>query len=239
MKLSGRLELVVSFVRPAKQAADIGTDHGYVPAELVRRGIVDSALAMDVRKGPLLRAEETIKTAGLSDRIKTRLSDGLEGLLPGEAEAVVIAGMGGELMIHILESGKHMWDSVSQWVLSPQSELPAFRRWLLTNGFFTEREAMICDEGKYYTVFDVRRRREGDPEPDFGEKALAYGEFLIRAKDPVLLSYLEEEERRLFGLLSSLSAAAESSERAMERKRETEAALSMNREVWNEMQGNH
>ena len=239
MKLSGRLELVVSFVRPAKQAADIGTDHGYVPAELVRRGIVDSALAMDVRKGPLLRAEETIKTAGLSDRIKTRLSDGLEGLLPGEAEAVVIAGMGGELMIHILESGKHMWDSVSQWVLSPQSELPAFRRWLLTNGFFTEREAMICDEGKYYTVFDVRRRREGDPEPDFGEKALAYGEFLIRAKDPVLLSYLEEKERRLFGLLSSLSAAAESSGRAMERKRETEAALSMNREVWNEMQGNH
>ena len=98
---------------------------------------------------------------------------------------------------------------------------------------------MICDEGKYYTVFDVRRRREGDPGPVFDEKALAYGEFLIRVKDPVLLSYLEEEERRLFGLLSSLSAAAESSERAMERKRETEAALSMNREVWNEMQGNH
>ena len=77
MRLSDRLETVVSMVRPAESAADIGTDHGHVPVELVRRGTVKRALAMDVRKGPLSRAEDSVAMAGLENRIETRLSDGL------------------------------------------------------------------------------------------------------------------------------------------------------------------
>ena len=64
MRLSERLERVVSFVRPCASAADIGTDHALVPVELVRRGIVKKALAMDVRPGPLSRAKEQISRAG-------------------------------------------------------------------------------------------------------------------------------------------------------------------------------
>ena len=79
MRLSDRLETVVSMVRPAESAADIGTDHGHVPVELVRRGTIKRALAMDVRKGPLSRAEESVAMAGLENRIETRLSDGLRG----------------------------------------------------------------------------------------------------------------------------------------------------------------
>lgn len=152
MRLSDRLETVVSMVRPAESAADIGTDHGHVPVELVRRGTVKRALAMDVRKGPLSRAEESVAMAGLENRIETRLSDGLEKLSPGEAEAVVIAGMGGELMIHILEQGRHMWDSVGQWILSPQSEIPKMRKWLWDNGFPVEKEEMVF-EGNFIRSF--------------------------------------------------------------------------------------
>ena len=112
MKLSERLELVLSFVEPGESAADVGTDHGHVPVELVRRMIVKKAVAMDVRKGPLSRATENIALAGLSAKIETRLSDGVAKLQPGEADSVVIAGMGGELIIKILENGRHMWDSV-------------------------------------------------------------------------------------------------------------------------------
>ena len=83
MKLSDRLEMIASFVEPGNRLADIGTDHGYVPIYLVQTGRVPSALAMDVRKGPLLRAEEHIREAGLSGRIQTRLSDGLKKLAPG------------------------------------------------------------------------------------------------------------------------------------------------------------
>ncbi len=80
-------------------------------------------------------------------------------LLPGEADSVVIAGMGGELIIKILENGRHMWDSVKQWVLSPQSEIFKVRRWLFENGFVIRKEDMVLEDGKFYTVMDVRRER--------------------------------------------------------------------------------
>ncbi|NBJ80677.1 SAM-dependent methyltransferase [bacterium 1XD42-94] len=157
MKLSKRLELVLSFVKPVETAADIGTDHAYVPVELVRRGTAKHAVAADVRKGPLLRAKESIASAGLEHAIDTRLSDGLAGFLAGEAGAVVIAGMGGELLLHIMEQGRHMWDTVTQWILSPQSELYKVRKWLPANGFAIEKEGMVSEDGKYYTVMSVVR----------------------------------------------------------------------------------
>ena len=178
MRLSDRLETVVSMVRPAESAADIGTDHGHVPVELVRRGTVKRALAMDVRKGPLSRAEESVAMAGLENRIETRLSDGLEKLSPGEAETVVIAGMGGELMIHILEQGRHMWDSVGQWILSPQSEIPKMRKWLWDNGFPVEKEEMVFEDGKFYTILSVGRKREDDRE-ERPERFFYYSQYLI------------------------------------------------------------
>ena len=80
MKLSKRLEMIASFVKPGSRLADIGTDHGYIPIALTERGVILSALAMDVRKGPLERAREHIGEAGLAEQIETRLSDGLEKL---------------------------------------------------------------------------------------------------------------------------------------------------------------
>ena len=243
MRLSDRLETVVSMVRPAESAADIGTDHGHVPVELVRRGTVKRALAMDVRKGPLSRAEESVAMAGLENRIETRLSDGLEKLSPGEAEAVVIAGMGGELMIHILEQGRHMWDSVGrhmwdsvgQWILSPQSEIPKMRKWLWDNGFPVEKEEMVFEDGKFYTILSVGRKREDDRK-ERPERFFYYSQYLIDAKDPVFLKYLKEEEEKLCSLAESLGPLGAHSERAAAKKREAEEDLRYNREVQNEMQ---
>lgn len=237
MKLSERLELVLSFVEHGESAADVGTDHGHVPVELVRRNVVKKAVAMDVRKGPLSRATENIALAGLSGQIETRLSDGVTKLLPDEADSVVIAGMGGELIIKILENGRHMWDSVKQWVLSPQSEIFKVRRWLLENGFVIWKEDMVLEDGKYYTVMDVRR---GDTGADMLTDAGAlYGDYLIRAKNPVLLTYLKEEEAKLLRFIDDLSAKAGDSERAAERLSELKLQLKENQEVQHEMQGDH
>lgn len=94
-RLSERLKLVASFVPQDSRIADIGTDHGFVPICLAKEGRIKSALAMDVRTGPLERAEAHIKEAGISDiPISTRLSDGLKELKPQEADTVIIAGMG-------------------------------------------------------------------------------------------------------------------------------------------------
>ena len=248
MKLSERLELVLSFVEPGESAADVGTDHGHVPVELVRRMIVKKAVAMDVRKGPLSRATENIDLAGLTDKIETRLSDGVAKLLPGEADSVVIAGMGGELIIKILENGRHMWDSVKQWVLSPQSEIFKVRRWLFENGFVIRKEEMVLEDGKFYTVMDVRREKDADSEgktvdPDVlslsEDSRMLYGDYLIRTKNPVLLTYLKEEEAKLLRFIEDLSAKAGDSERAAERLSELKLQLNENQEVQHEMQGDH
>ena len=102
MQLSIRMQAVADMVTPGGRIADIGTDHGYVPIYLVEQNKTDHAIAMDVRKGPLARAGENIVRFGCSDRIETRLSDGLAMLKPGEADTVIIAGMGGLLSIRIL-----------------------------------------------------------------------------------------------------------------------------------------
>ncbi len=231
-----------------ESAADVGTDHGHVPVELVRRTIVKKAVAMDVRKGPLSRATENIALAGLADKIETRLSDGVAKLQPGEADSVVIAGMGGELIIKILENGRHMWDSVKQWVLSPQSEIFKVRRWLFENGFVIRKEDMVLEDGKFYTVMDVRREKDADSEgktvdPDVlslsEDSRMLYGDYLIQTKNPVLLTYLKEEEAKLLRFIEDLSAKAGDSERAAERLSELKLQLKENQEVQHEMQGDH
>ena len=245
MKLSNRLEMVVSFVKAGESAADIGTDHGHVPVELVRRGIVKRAYAMDVRKGPLSKAEENVAAAGLKEKIETRLSDGVRKLSVGEAETVIIAGMGGELVIHIMEDGRHVWDTVEQWVLSPHSEIHKVREWLECNGFVIVKEDMVFEDGKFYTILDVRKgenfrvaaadeSRESDSLSE-REKDYRYSKFLRTCKHPVFIAYLKDEEEKLLGLKANLEKQAAHSERAKESMREVEEKLAMNREVQNEM----
>lgn len=240
MKLSNRLEMVVSFVKPGESAADVGTDHGHVPVELVRRGIVKRAYAMDVRKGPLSKAEENIAAARMKEKVETRLSDGVQKLSAGEAESVIIAGMGGELVIHIMEEGRHMWDTVGQWVLSPHSEIHKVREWIEKNRFVIVKEDMIFEEGKFYTVMDVRRndaRSEINHETDeaAAEKRYRYGTYLVNTKNPVFGDFLKDEEAKLLTLKANLEKQAVQSERAKESLNEVEEKLSLNREVQNEM----
>ena len=134
MRLSDRLETILFCCGSGSCVADVGTDHGWVPIELVQRGLYQKAIAMDVRSGPLQRAEEHVKNRGLADVISLRLSDGLKALAPGEAETIVVAGMGGGLIQKILKEGQDTAKAAGRLVLSPQSELPEFRRFLHAMG---------------------------------------------------------------------------------------------------------
>lgn len=192
MKLSKRLETIVSMVPclgPEACVADVGTDHGFVPIRLVELGVCGRALAMDVRPGPLERAREHIRQHGLDGQIRTRLGNGLEALQPGEAQAVVIAGMGGELMPRILEEGAHVREHIAHWILSPQSELSQFRHGLEGLGLSIRDEEMVLEDGKYYTVMKVT-----PGAMSYGrEYQYRYGDCLIRKASLVLQSFLERE----------------------------------------------
>lgn len=186
MQLSKRLLAVASMVTRGRSLADVGTDHGYVPIYLVEQRIIRHAIAMDINQGPLERAKEHIRLYGLEEYIDIRLSDGLRKLLPGEADSVVIAGMGGGLMQRILEDGAHVLASVSELILEPQSETEALRRWILANGYAIVSEDMVLEDGKFYPVF------RAVPGEMFYEKEeyYRYGRELLLKKNQVLYKYL-------------------------------------------------
>jgi len=232
MRLSKRLELVASFVEQGGRAADIGTDHGYIPIALVKRGAAEKAIAMDVRPGPLERAKEHIRQYGLEQKIETRLSDGAKGLAAGEADTVIIAGMGGELVIHILEGGRHLWESVAQWILSPQSELEKVRKYLEAREFDIVKEAMVEEDGKYYTVMKAVRKGKaldrtacdgGIRAGQMTEAEYLYGPRLIEQKDPTFLGFLGREEGKLKEILNRLEG--QKGERAEARRKELKHRL--------------
>lgn len=221
MELSKRLAAIAAMAEPGDRLADIGTDHGYLPIYLVEQNIAPSAIAMDVVEGPLARAFAHVREHGLEEKIVLRKSDGFEKLLPGEADAAVIAGMGGPLMIRILEEGKKTAESLKYLILSPQSDIPAVRRYLAENRYETVSEAMALEDGKYYTVMKVLPGAgTGGPLPYIEEK---YGKCLLRKRDPVLFSWLIKERETLDALRVSLLQAG--SERAKERLAQVEREL--------------
>ncbi len=160
-----RKEGTVGTLRRFRCVADVGCDHGYVSICLVQRGVADRALAMDVRKGPLSMAQANIRDAGLGERISVRLSDGLKELKAGEADGLVIAGMGGKLMISILDERDVVALGIKMAVLQPQSDIDEFRRYLRSKGYTILDERVVLDEGKYY--FPMLVEFNGDDEvPD-------------------------------------------------------------------------
>ncbi len=178
----------------------------------------------------MLRAQAHIHEAGLEAHVEVRLSDGLLKLEQNEADCVVIAGMGGELIIHILEEGRGLWEGIPHWVLSPHSELDKVRRFLEEQEFFTERETMIKEEGKFYTVMGINRMNKAG-EKDEREISYRYGRSLIESKDPVLKEYLKKEEEQLEQIMSGLSESQ--TEAAVRRMEELKLELAYNKEAQN------
>lgn len=185
--MTPRLLKVAEMIKSARCVADIGTDHAYVPVYLVLNGYAESAIAMDINKGPLMRAEENIKKFSLTEKIKTRLCDGMKSLDDNEADAVIIAGMGGVLINSILENDKDRLTSVKQYVLQPMTAVEETRRYLAQNGFMITDERLAKEEEKIYTIIlATRGKMEIEKEVNF-----YVGEHLIKNKDEVLPEFLD------------------------------------------------
>ncbi len=137
-------------VRKGSRLADIGTDHAYLPASLILDGSVPSAVAADLRKGPLENAEATVRSYSIADKVSLRLSDGLNAINPNEVDDIVIAGMGGILISEILEKAPWVKNRNIQLILQPQSHDEALRKWLWDNGFEITKESSCFEDGKVY-----------------------------------------------------------------------------------------
>lgn len=133
-------------------AADVGCDHGYVSIYLAQKELFSKIIAMDIRSGPLESAKRNIGIYQVAHRVETRLSDGAQALLENEADTLICAGMGGELMIHILEQDWNKIRKMKKLILQPQSEIHKVRCYLRENGFCIQDEDMVYEDGKYYPM---------------------------------------------------------------------------------------
>ncbi len=184
--MTPRLLTVASFVEKKSKVADIGTDHAYIPMWLIQHGVSKSALAMDINQGPIERANENIVKFGLEEKVKTRLSNGLENLEENEADTVVIAGMGGILINEILKEAKQKHFGVKHFILQPMTAIEETRKFLSENGFSILDERLAKEDEKLYCVLSVTR---GEMKM---EKEIDYyvGKKLVENKDPLLIDYL-------------------------------------------------
>lgn len=149
-----RLLACAALCKPGK-AVDVGTDHGYLAIHLAKTGICGSCIACDINTAPLDSARKNIREAGLSDRIETVLTDGLDGIGSDGVTNVIIAGMGGELIAEIISRAEWLKTQRVNLVLQPMTKWDFLRRYLWDNGF-TVTEEIPCAEGKFvYSVIQA------------------------------------------------------------------------------------
>ena len=208
MELSKRLRAVADLVTAGYQVADIGTDHAYIPIFLAETGKTDYAVAMDVNKGPLRKAQENICAYKMEEQIETRLSDGFSALKVQEVQSAVIAGMGGNLVIRILEEGHDVVSCLKECILQPQSEPDKVRAFLLQEGFFFIEEDMVEEDGKYYPMFRCVPCADNSAWDNMDETTVTvcdlYGPVLIKNGNPVLRKFLVREHHKLAAIMQQL-----------------------------------
>ena len=204
IKLSGRMKAVADMVIPGGVVADIGCDHAFVSIYLIENNISPHVIASDVRKGPVSIAKSNVESRSLTDRIDVRQGDGLKTLSAGEADTIVIAGMGGMLMIDILKKDEEVASTCRQLILQPQSDIDKVRRYLADSGYFTENEDMLIDDGKYYNILDVRTSGETLLHDENFDLYCKFGKYLLENKNGILRDYMEKQYKVNSGILHGL-----------------------------------
>ena len=188
MKLSGRLLHVALMVPVCNCLADIGTDHGYIPIYCINNNIANYAIACDIKKGPIKIAKANIKKYNLENKIETRIGDGLSTLNKGEADVIVIAGMGGNIISSIIENEKEIALKSSCLVVQPMQYPEMVRYYAVNNGFLIEDEDLVKEDNKYYHIIRMIKGKENKYE---NEAYYFTGKRLIEKGNPLIKEYIE------------------------------------------------
>lgn len=208
LELSERLRTVADFVTQ-KRVADIGTDHAYVPIYLHKKGMAQKIIACDIRQKPLEKARQNIKLHHAV--VETRLGNGLQPLQPYEVDTVILSGMGGMLMIELLEQSYAVTDSLKELVLCPHLDVPDVRKYLHQIGYCIAEEKMIQESNIFYTILRAEKGQETYTEIEY-----LFGKRLLEKKDMVLKQFLCNEKKRLQNIEKQLKNTEKSQQRWQE-----------------------
>ena len=204
LKLNPRLAKIAELLPNCQCLADIGTDHAYIPIYALLCGKTRCAIASDINRGPVDRADTNARLFGVEDKLSLRLGAGLETINPSEAEVIVIAGMGGILISDILEKSKAVALSSKYLILQPMTAAKELREYLCANSFSIEREDLVAEEDKIYNILCVRP----GGKTQYTEKELILGKGLDKAAPQLYGRYFAGIERKLKIRLSGLESSA-------------------------------
>jgi len=212
LNLSPRLALVATFVPKNARLVDIGSDHAYLPANLLLKKTIAFAVAGEVAPGPLKNVQQEIEKAHLQDQLVARLGDGFAAIKPDDKiDTVVIAGMGGRLITDILTAGHSDNQKYQRLILQPNTDVLAVRAWLQANGYALIDEQMLLDDHHYYEVLVA--------EPgttQFTDDELHFGPFNMDRQAPVWREKWQNELERIQRILVKLQASKQNKSRAYE-----------------------
>ncbi len=212
--LSKRLRCLADKIIKGSIVADVGTDHGYIPAWLIQQGICERVIASDIKHGPLQTAINTAKSAGVEEKIEFRLCAGLDKYGSDEFDTAIIAGMGGETVISILEAAP--WTKDKKLIIQPQSKLPELRKWLNENGYIICDAELVYDTGRIYLVWQVK----GGGSPSKLATAMIDMQ-LMEKRDPLLGAYLDGLIKRELKILKGMEKGANVSDEELSKQRQS------------------
>lgn len=225
MELSSRLAAIAGLIPRGARVADIGTDHAMLPVNLVVTGRSPRVIATEMNEKPYLAACRQAMSVEAGGRVEVRRGDGLEAIRPGEVDVIVMAGMGANTILGILERSRGVLYGISRLVLQPMSNPGALRRWLIQNGWRLADEELVKEDGKFYVIIAA------EPGEDHWEDQflLELGPKLIDKCSPWLIEYLEKIKGDYQRVLSGLAGSR--SEQSMEKAIEITSRLKKLREV--------
>ena len=198
--ISKRLELVASFVTQGAILLDVGSDHAYLPIELVERGQIEGAIAGEVVDGPYQSALKNVEAHGLKEKIQVRLANGLAAFEEEDQVSVItIAGMGGRLIATILEEGLDKLSDVERLILQPNNREDDLRLWLQEHGFQIVAESILEEAGKFYEILVVEAGQMKLSASD-----VRFGPFLSKEVSPVFVQKWQKEAVKLEFALSQI-----------------------------------
>lgn len=210
VSLSDRLMMVASMAGRGSTVFDCGCDHGLIPIWLVQSGISVHVIASDIAEGPLSSAEKNIELNRLHDSIETRLSDGIEKYDPGEADTLIIAGMGGPLMLSIISRDRRKTSAFKHFIFQPQSAVEDFRRDIRLFGMSVIEEKDIFEDGKYYVAMHAVMNEQVTEAAGGSSEMIRifdrYGQYLLEKSDEVLKEHIEKERCMYENIYRQLSS---------------------------------
>ncbi|AND85648.1 SAM-dependent methyltransferase [Clostridium tyrobutyricum] len=190
MQLSSRLKAICNMVDHCNCTADIGTDHGYIPIYLVKNNICNRAIASDINKGPIRKAEINIRNEDLQNKIECRLGSGLNTINIGEVQEIIIAGMGGNLIRDIINENINIFKSVNTLILQPIQNPEVLREYIYKMGFTIVDEELCIDENIFYEIIKVKyAKNKNNIDTIFYE----VGKRLIEKKNPLVNRFINKK----------------------------------------------